>query len=129
MNYLLSIPGFEGQTLEVQPGGFFSKTKLFVNGAPAPPGAKRGQMVLRRNDDQEVIATWKTQPFDIPKLIVDGTLFNVVEPLKWYQWVWGGLPLLLIPLGGMLGGVIGVIGFAINAKIFVPNGIIFLNSA
>jgi hypothetical protein len=55
---------------------------------------------------------------DVPQLVVDGKTINLVDPLKWYQWIWGGWPVFLLFIGGALGAVAGMIGFFINAKIF-----------
>jgi hypothetical protein len=120
MNYPVKLEGFEGQTIEVQPAGFFSVQKLLVNGQPASSGKKRGEMVLRRNDGQEVTATWKPQfaGLDIPQLVVEGKTIQVVEPLKWYEWAWSALPVALIFIGGALGGITGVVGLMLNAKVF-----------
>jgi hypothetical protein len=120
LKYPVQIPGFEGHTIEVATPGLFSGVKLLVNNQPAPRGPKRNQMLLKRNDGSEVVATWKPQllGFDIPQLVVEGKTFQVVEPLKWYEWVWGGLPILLLFVGGALGALAGLIGFAINARIF-----------
>lgn len=119
MGYTATIEGFEGQQIEVNVG-FWSGPKLLVNGQPAPKGQKRGEMVLQRNDGRQVVASWKPQAlgFDVPQLVVDGKAVNLVEPLKWYQWVWGGWPVLLLFFGGALGAIAGVLGFSINAKIF-----------
>ncbi len=120
MNYPLTLEGFEGQTLEVKPGGFFKGPQLLVNGQPVTKGPKRGQMVLRRTDGREVTATWRPAllGFDVPRLEVDGKQLSVVEPLKWYEWVWGGLPILLVFLGGALGALAGAIAFGVNIQIF-----------
>lgn len=120
MNYPLTLEGFEGQSLEVKPGGFFSGPQLLVNGQPAAKGPKRGQMVLRRTDGREVTATWRPAllGLDVPRLEVDGKQLNVVAPLKWYEWVWGGLPILLVFLGGALGALAGFIAFGVNTQIF-----------
>jgi hypothetical protein len=120
VNYPVKPQGFEGQKIEVQPAGIFSGYKLIVNGLPAPKGAKRGEMLLRRNDGAEVIASWKPQAlgFDVPQLVVDGSAIPLVQPLKWYEWLWGGLPMLLVFAGGALGAVIGFIAFSVNSKIF-----------
>jgi hypothetical protein len=119
MSYKANIDGFEGQNIEAAVG-FWSGPKLLVNGEPAQKGSKRGEMILQRNDGKQVIATWKQQilGLDIPQLIVDGKTTNLVEPLKWYQLVWGGLPALLVFMGGALGALAGIIGFSINTKIF-----------
>ncbi|NTU83636.1 MAG: hypothetical protein HGA45_30410 [Chloroflexales bacterium] len=118
MDYPINLEGFEGQAIVVQPAGFLSGPKLLVNGQPAAKGQKRGQMVLRRNDGSEALATWKPQFIDVPRLIVDGQTINVAEPLKWYVWLWSGLPFILVVVGGAIGAVVGMIGFGVNANIF-----------
>ena len=119
MGYTANIEGFEGQNIEVIIG-FWAGPKLLVNGEPAQKGSKRGEMVLQRNDGKQVIATWKPQALglDVPQLSVDGKAVTLVEPLKWYQWVWGGWPVVLLFIGGALGALAGMIGFSINAKVF-----------
>jgi len=128
VNFPVNIQGFEGQTIEVRSPTFFAGYRLLVNGQPALKGPKRNQMVLRRNDGKEVIATWKPQVlgFDVPQLVVDGTEIPLVPPLKWYEWLWGGLPILLVFAGGALGAVIGFIAFSVNCKIFRAPLVLFL---
>lgn len=120
MNYALNLVGFEGQAIEVQSAGFLTGPKLLINGQPAAKGPRRGQMALRRTDGREVIATWKPQfmGLDVPQLVVDGSTVHVTSPLPWYVWVWSGLPIALIFVGGAIGALAGVIGFSINTRIF-----------
>lgn len=119
MNYVAQIEGFENQNIEAKVS-FWSGPKLLVNGVPAPKGSKRGEMVLQRNDGKKVTASWQQQflGLDVPQLLVDGKAIRFVEPLKWYQWIWGGWPVLLLFIGGALGAITGMIAFAINAKVF-----------
>jgi hypothetical protein len=119
MRFTASLEGFEGQNIEVYVG-FLSAQKLLVNGEAAPTGSKRGEMLLRRNDGRQVVATWKQQVLglDISQLVVDGQVTRFVEPLNGYQLMWGGLPVLLVSVGGALGALVGVIGFSVNTKIF-----------
>ena len=119
MDYKVNTEGFEGQNIEVKTG-FWAGPKLLVNGEPAQKGSKRGEMILKRNDGKQVVATWKPQllGLDVPQLNIDGKTINLIEPLKWYQWVWGGWPVFLLFIGGALGALAGFIGFSINAKIF-----------
>lgn len=119
MKYKANLEGFEGQNIEVKVG-FWSGPKLFINGEPAPKGDKRNEMRLQRNDLRQVTATWKPQlmGFDVPQLLVDGKVVSLVEPLKCYHWVWGGLPVCLVFAGGLLGAFIGLVAFSINAKVF-----------
>ena len=118
MEHPITIPGFEGQQITVKPAGMWKGAQLLVNGQPAPKGAKRGQMALRANDGREVIAKWKPQLLDMPQLDVGGQTIKVVEPLKWYQYVWTGLPVLLVFVGGAIGAIIGILAFGINSSLF-----------
>ena len=120
MPYPLKLKGFEGQALEVQPAGILTGPKLFVNGQPAPKGPRYGLMLLKRNDGREVVAAWRPQLFglDVPQLLIEGQRVDIVEPLAWYVWVWCGLPVLLVLIGGALGALTGFIAFGLNTKIF-----------
>jgi len=119
MGYKANVEGFEGQDLEVNVS-FWTGPKLLVNGQPAPKGTKRGEMLLERNDGRQVVAIWKQQMmgFDVPQLVVDGKPVKLVEPLQWYQWLWGGWPVVLVFVGGALGAIAGVLAFTINARLF-----------
>jgi hypothetical protein len=120
MNYSIQIDGFEGQTIEVKSPSMFAGPKLLVNGQPTSKGPKRNQMVLRRNDGKEIIASWKPRilGLDMPQLFVDGKIINVVAPLVWYEWIWSGISILLVFSGGLIGGMIGGLSFSINTQIF-----------
>lgn len=118
MKYPVNLQGFEGQAIELQTQGMLSGPKLLVNGKSASKGAKRGEMLLRRNDGREVIAKFQSAFLDVPKLQVDGQTIQVVEPLKWYEWAWNGIPLLIVFLGGMMPFLIGFAAFSINATLF-----------
>ncbi len=120
MNYTLRLPGFSGHTVVVQSPRVFSGYKLFIDGQPAPKGPRRGQMLMRRDDGVEVVAFWKPRVlgFDVPQLQVGDATIDLVPPLAWYAWLWGGLPILLVFVGGALGGLLGGLAFALNAKIF-----------
>jgi hypothetical protein len=119
MAYTANIEGFEGQNIEVR-NSFWTGPKLMIDNEPAPKGSKRGEMILVRNDGRQVTALWKPQGLglDVPQLVVEGKTVNFVEPLKWYQWVWSGLPIALVFIGGLLGAIAGFAGFSINARIF-----------
>ena len=98
MKYPVEIPGFEGQTVDVQSGGLFSSAKLFVNGRQIGKGPKRREMRLTDSYGSKVI--------------------RVVEPLKWYEWIWNALPVTLVFIGGALGGALGFLAVAVNISVF-----------
>jgi hypothetical protein len=119
MRYPVQLEDFQGQNIEVEVS-FWSGSKLLVNGEPALKGEKRGEFILQRNDGKQAVATWKPQAlgFDVPQLVIDGEPVSLVESLKWYQWVWGGAPLLLIFVGGFVGAIFGILAFMLNSKVF-----------
>jgi hypothetical protein len=119
MQYYVPAEGFEGRQLVVQSAGFLSGPRLMLDGQPAPKGPKRGQLVLRRNDGVDVIAQLRGLFVDpIPQVTVDGKTIKIAEPLPWYVWVWSGLPLVLLFMGGALGGGLGAAAMMINGRIF-----------
>jgi len=118
MKYTVNHEGFEGQKIEVQPAGLFGAAKLFVNDVEAPHGAKRGEMILTRKDGKEVVAAWRNNFLDVPKLVVEDKLINVAKPLAWYEWVWNGWPVVLLFGGGALGGLFGALAIVINLNVF-----------
>ena len=119
MQHYVHAEGFEGRQLVVESAGFFSGPRLMLDGQPAPKGPKRGQLLLRRNDGSDVIAQLRGVFVDpIPQVTIDGKTIKIVEPLPWYVWIWCGLPLVLLFLGGALGGGLGAVAMTINGRIF-----------
>lgn len=119
MQYPVAIPGFESSELVIEVCGLFSDPKLFVNGQPVAPGQKKGEFLLVRDDGAVVTAKFGGVMLDgMPKLTVGDESYSFAEPLPWYQWVWGGLPLVLLFLGGCIGGALGGAAIFVNARIF-----------
>lgn len=118
MSYPVHLPGFEGQEIVVEAAGFFSGPRLLVNGQPAPKGKGRGEMLVRRNDGKDVTFSFRNNFLDVPSLMVDGKPLDLVEPLKWYEWIWNGLPVILVFMGGAIGALVGVLALTVNLKVF-----------
>jgi hypothetical protein len=97
--YRIQPEGYASHIPEVQSGGLLAGPKLLVNGQPAPskPGLPRGQYELRRDDGREVTTSWRPQMLglDTPQLVLDGKTLALVEPLKWFQWLWSAWPVAL----------------------------------
>jgi hypothetical protein len=54
----------------------------------------------------------------IPKLEIDGEAIQLAEPLIWYQYIWMGLPILLVFAGGAIGALLGFYATYANSRIF-----------
>ena len=120
MQYPVQTEGFQAQQLTLETAGLFSGAKLLLNGQPVPKGAKRGEFIVKRDDGTEVTAKFKPIFLDpVPQIIInDSQTVKVVEPLQWYQWLWAGLPIALIFVGGVLGGLFGFIATTLSIRIF-----------
>ncbi len=119
MQYRVPIDGFEVNQVTIKTAGFFSGPKLLLNDQPAPKGSKRGQFVLQRDDGVEVTAKLKGTFLDpVPQVVIDDDVIKVVETLPWYQWIWAGLPILLIFVGGFIGAIFGVIATSVSVRVF-----------
>jgi hypothetical protein len=119
MQHMLNLPGFEGRQIAIEEAGWFSGAKLLLDGQPAAKGAKRGEYLLRRNDGRDALARLKIIFLDpVPVLLLEGQTIRVAEPLQWYQWVWCGLPILLVAAGGCIGGLFGGLAIGVNVRIF-----------
>ena len=118
MLYDVEILGFEKQEIKFQAPGLIKGGRLLVNGEEAAKGTKRGTFMLRKDDDTEVLVSYKNTFLDIPGLIVDGQVYNIVEPLKWYQWLWAGIPVVVIFMGGVLGAIIGFLAVHFSTRVY-----------
>jgi hypothetical protein len=116
MEYTVDAPEFGDRRVTVQTSSLFSGPKLLVDGAPA---TKQGQQYLVPLANGQTVPVKLKAGFDpIPAVEVAGRLIRLAEPLKWYEYVWACLPLVLIGLGGAIGGAIGGATAWANMTIF-----------
>jgi hypothetical protein len=119
MKFIVPIEGMQKGKVTVVLEGIFSNPRLMVDNMPAAPGTKKGEFIIPKNDGKEITANFKNRFMDaVPNIVVDGKEIILVEPLKWYQWIWAGLPVLLVFGGGAIGGAVGFIAASISARIF-----------
>ncbi len=118
MGYKISPIGFSGQSVEFVPAGLIAGAYLLVNGEKV--SFKGARAMIKNNNGEEVLALIKPQGMglDTPQLEVGGKVFTFVSPLKWYEWLWSGLPVGLFMVGGFVGALLGFLALSINTKIF-----------
>jgi len=118
MRRIVNVQGIAGR-IEVDAPGVFSGSKLFVDGHPAPRGPKRGQYLLLGLDGLQQVAYFKGGfPDPMPILVVGQQRIRLAEPLTWYEWIWAGIPLILILVGGAIGGGLGALAMTLNTQVF-----------
>ncbi len=116
--YPVTIPGFENETIDLESSGFFRPARLFVNGKKADAGKKNNEVILRKSDGSTTSVFFQNAFFDtVPRLLVSGKTIQVASPLTWYQYIYSGLLLFLIFVGGVVGAVLGMVAFILNIRI------------
>lgn len=111
-------PRFEHTGLQLDTGGIFGSPGLFLDGRELQPDDD-GTYFVEDGQGEKASIRVKNTAFDpIPRLMIDSDEHTVVEPLRWFEWVWVGIPFILIPIGGCLGGGLGGMALVINATIF-----------
>ena len=117
MQFPISQRGFEGQNLAVETAGLFSGARVLHNGNPVEK--RKGRFPVRSNSGQEVLVQLKSNFLDpIPKVIFGDETIVLARPLLWYEYLWIGLPVLLVLAGGLLGAVVGAAAAYASAHIF-----------
>ena len=56
-----------------------------------------------------------------PKIKIGDEIVELASPLKWYEYVWIGIPIVLVFSGGAIGGLVGVVAAIASGKIFRGN--------
>jgi hypothetical protein len=120
MEYQISYPGFEGQTLVVKPKTFFGLTpKIICNGKQIYK--VNGFYPVKNNSGSEVLIKMQGQYINpVPKITIGNDVIELVPPLKWYDYILIGIPFVLGVLYGSTGFTIGSFGTVLYASIFRP---------
>jgi hypothetical protein len=117
MRYQVNLVGVSDRKVEVE-SSVFGGAKLLVDGQPAPKGPKRSQFLVRGTDGHDSVVELKTSlPDPVPQVLWAGQTIRLEEPLKWYQWLWVGVPILLLFLGGAIGALVGAVAVTLNVRI------------
>src|SRR5882672_11047337 len=101
MQISISHAAFKGQNVAVETAGFFRGARVLHNGNPVE--RRKGRYPVRSNRGQEVLIQLKSNFLDpIPKVIFGDETIVLARPLTWYEYLWIGLPVLLVFAGGAL---------------------------
>lgn len=117
MELTLNHEKLQGRMLTLQTASFFRGPRLLSGGMPMQ--GKRGTYTVRDNQGQEIMIKIKGNLLDpIPKVNIDGQELQLAPPLAWYEYVWMGLPIILVFAGGALGALFGISAVYASSRIF-----------
>lgn len=116
-----TLPDFPNDNFEFESNIFSGKSTLKQNGNLIEQSKEKGKpFLIKRANDEVVKAYPKMNIPDISaqSLTINGKKHIMANPLKWYEYIIGGLPLLVIFGGGAIGGFIGGGATVINYTFF-----------
>ena len=108
----ITLYGYPNDTFEIEHSAMTGKVKITKNGVELKQSTEKGKPFLLIQENGVV------EPDFAPFLELNGEKIEIVEKLKWYQYAIGGLPMLLIFVGGLIGGGIGGGLSAYNFSVF-----------
>jgi hypothetical protein len=110
-------PAYATQQLSVETASLLGGPKLLLNGEIVK--RQKGRYPVAADSGAEALIQMRYNLVDpIPTLKIDDEPVRLAEPLHWYEYAWGGLPILLVFTGGALGGLVGGIAAVLNGRIF-----------
>jgi hypothetical protein len=115
-----TLPDYPNDNFEIERSVMTGKMKLTRNGIELEQSNEKGKPFLLTKDNGTIEQLFVKGSFPdfAPFLELNGEKIEIVEKLKWYQYAIGGLPLLLIFVGGLIGGGIGGGLSAYNFSVF-----------
>lgn len=120
MEYSINLPEIEKGKLKLLVPQFFGKPKLVYNNIEIPKLNNR--YAVSGNNETPYFLTLKNNLFDpVPKVEVNNKPIQIVQAIKWYEYLWMGLPIVLIFQGGLIGAIFGFFASRINISIFRNN--------
>ena len=117
MDYPFEHSDFQGRNLALRTSGLFASARLVVDGAEVT--ATKGKFAVHDNEGRPRELKLRVSfPDPIPKLVLGDTTIALVSSLKWYEYAWMALPIVLVFSGGALGALFGVTAAFASARIF-----------
>jgi hypothetical protein len=110
-------PAFKSKHLSVEQASFFSGPKLLLDGVVVKK--EKGGYPVVSDPGQQVMIQMRYNFLDpIPTIKIGDAAIELAKPLRWFEYAWIGLPMLLVFAGGALGGFVGGGSTVVNGRIF-----------
>src|SRR5712691_1327920 len=117
MQLEVAHPAFKMQRLAVETAGWFRGPRLLINGALAEK--RKGRYSVTSDSGVPTSIELKYNYLDpIPKVKIGDELVELARSLTWYEYLWIGIPIILIFTGGAIGGFVGALAVYTSARVF-----------
>lgn len=123
MEWHFALPGSSTASCRLEKSFWLGQLRLWCQGREVPRSREKGKpfLIPGLNGTHSRLHV-KGSGWDyLPKIEVDGTQVLLGRPLSTLEYVLGGIPLLLMFLGGAIGGASGAVGTVYNYRVLRAN--------
>ncbi|MDP4271561.1 MAG: hypothetical protein Q8909_15785 [Bacteroidota bacterium] len=120
MKHSFQLPDLPGSEFVIETSFLSGKSRLYMDNIPVEQSREKGKPYLIPTPAGSFIKAYpKRVPLEfVPTLEINGTVHRIVTKLSWHEYLIGGLPFLLVFIGGLIGGALGAAGTVTNYAIF-----------
>ena len=108
---------FRNQRLSIRTAGIFDGPIVLLNDLPI----KRinSKYHVRNDLGEEIVIKLKSNFLDpMPKAMIGEESVMLALPFTWYEYLWIGVPILLVSMGGAIGAGLGMVAAYVSGRIF-----------
>jgi hypothetical protein len=119
MEWRFALPGSATASCRLEKSMWLGQLRLWHQGREIPRSKEQGKPFLIPNaaTGKPVRIQVKGGGLDVPSIDVDGVQVLLGRPLSTIEYVIGGIPLVLVFLGGAIGGASGAVGTMLNYRV------------
>ena len=124
MKHVFELPDFPQSSFVIESSFWTGKSIIYQDGVQVEQSKEKGKPFLLKSSDGQILKAYAQNklPEMVPELEINGIKYEIIEKLEWYQYAIGGLPILLVFVGGAIGALIGIFASINNFKIFRSEG-------
>jgi hypothetical protein len=119
MEWRFALPGSTTAACRLEKSMWLGQLRLWHQGKEIARSNEQGKPFLIPNaaTGKPVRVQVKGGGLDVPSIDVDGVQVLLGRPLSTLEYVVGGIPLVLVFLGGAIGGASGAVGAMFNYRV------------
>ena len=119
MEWRFALPGSTTASCRLEKSMWLGQLRLWHQGREIPRSKEQGKPFLIPNaaTGKSVRVVVKGGGLDLPSIDVDGVKVLLGRPLSPLEYVIGGIPLVLVFVGGAIGGASGAAGAMFNYRV------------
>jgi hypothetical protein len=119
MEWRFALPGSTTASCRLEKSMWLGQLRLWYQGREIPRSKEQGKpfLIPGAASGKPVRVQVKGGGLDLPSIDVDGVQVLLGRPLTTIEYVIGGIPLVLVFLGGAIGGASGAVGAMLNYRV------------